>query len=148
MSALQGVARVSGVSSGTALKTLTQLVAATDHRVKLLEVGISFHGVSNTDNPPTVDILRQTTAGTSSALTIVAVDSGISGAFETTALQTFTAEPTVGDILWTGAIHPQTGVIYQIPLGEEIIMPGSTRLGLRVLATVSVNVDAYMKFEE
>ena len=149
MSDFIGVARKEGISTGTALRTVLQLLAPANHRLRLLEAGISFHGIVNTNEPITVDLIRQTTAGSGgTGLTPVKLDDSLSETLQTTALHTITTEPTAGDVLMTWAVHPQTGLIYQVPQGQEIKIGGGDRLGLRVLAGASVNCDAYLKFEE
>ncbi len=71
MAGLRFHAKTAEVATGTALKTIMQLMAAANHRVKVKELSISFKGVSNTDAPILVEVLRQTTAGTMTALTLV-----------------------------------------------------------------------------
>jgi len=137
-----------GIATGTSVKTLIQIVAAANHRVAVTEVGIGFHGVTNTHEPILVELLRQTTAGTMSALTPVKKDASADETLQTTAQHTATAEPTAGDVLKSWPVHPQTGVIWQPPSGDEILVPGGGRLGLRVTAANSINADVYMDFEE
>ena len=50
--------------TGTALKTIKQISAAANQRVKIAEWDVSFNGTSNTTAPTLVEILRQTSAGT------------------------------------------------------------------------------------
>lgn len=148
MADMNFIARVAGVASGTAAKTLIQLLAPTNQRVKIKEVGIGLHGTSNVAEPITVDLLRQTTAGTASALALAKEDDTRPEAIQTTAQQTVTAEPTAGDIIRTWTIHPQTSQVYQLPIEDEITLGGGKRLGLRVTAAATVNVDAYIRGEE
>lgn len=148
MAALRASARKNAISTGTALKTLMQLVAAANQRVKLLEIGISFHGISNTDNPIQVDLMYQSTAGTMTGLTCLAIDPDLTETIQTTAQHTATVEPTAGNVIATWAVHPQTGIVYQVPRGDEPIIKGGGRIAVVVTAAVSVNADVYMKFEE
>jgi hypothetical protein len=142
-----GIATVAGVATGTAAKTLMQLVAAANHALGLREIGVSFHGINNTHEPITVELLRQTDAGTASALTLVKGDDGQADTLDTTAQQTFTAEPTAGDVLGVWAVHPQTGIV--IPFAEgEITVKAGGRLAIRVTAANDVEADGYMRFEE
>lgn len=143
-----GTVSQAGISTGTALKTLLQLVAATNHAIVLIELGASFHGTSNTAEPILVQLMRQTTAGTMSAATVRAADDSIGDTFDTTAQHTATAEPTASDILRMWTIHPQTGLIWQAHDLAPVIVGAGDRLGLVVTAAASVNADAYLVFEE
>lgn len=148
MSAFSGVAEKSGIASGVAAKTLLQILAAANHRLRIKEVGVCFHGIVNTEAPVLVQLVRQSTAGTMSALTPVKEDSSLAETLTTTAQHTATAEPTNTDVLRSWAVHPQSGLVYQAVPGDEPIVPGAGRVGLVVTAGVSINVDAYIKFEE
>lgn len=133
-----------------ATETLIQIVTGSTRKAKVKEWGISFDGIDATDVPIRVDLLRQTTAGTSSSLTIVKNDPDDPAAIST-ALQDFSAEPTAGDILWTQYITPAGGFDrVQLPLGEEIVVDVSERIGLRcvVPSGSACNATAYIRFEE
>lgn len=134
------------VASTTAAKTILQLVAPTNQGLRVQGFGVFFAGVSVTDAPIVVELLRQTSAGTATARN--PLKRGASGtAIQATGQENATAEPTASDILWSGQVHPQMGL--EIPLvGKEIQMDGGTRLGLRVTAGVSVNVRAHIDYEE
>ncbi len=149
MSAL-GLKAVTGeIATGTALKTLLQLVAATNHRVKVLGFGISFKGVTAADPPILVQLVRQTGAGTMSALTLKKKLNLGAETIQTTAQHTATAEPTPVDILWAKEIHPQGGSHREwFPYGEELILIGGERLGLVVTATVTTSAIASFDLEE
>ncbi len=136
------------VATGTSQKTIIQIVAAANHRVLVHEWGISFDGTSNTDAPIEVELLRQTTAGTMSALTAIAVYEGLDETIQTTGLHTASAEPTGTTLLRGMQIHPQGGVVWQAPFGQAIIIEGATRVGIAVTAAVGVNAIAYFNFEE
>lgn len=122
------------VSFSTSTKTLIQVVAATNQRALIFEWDISFNGTSNTATPIEVDVVRQTSAGTSSALTLVKRNNSDQETLQTTGLQTFTAEPTDGGVIPNNdQIHPQTGQTLQTPFAREIAVQGGTRLGMRVV---------------
>lgn len=148
MAGRYGIARKEGMATGTSAKTLLQVVAAPNHAIKINEVSIGFHGTSNTAEPVKVELLRQTTAGTMSALTPVNADDSVADTLDTTAQHTATSEPTAGDILRTWAVHPQTGLVVQAHDLAPIIVGAGDRLGLRVTAAADVNADAYISFEE
>ncbi len=136
------------VLSTTSAKTLIQLVAAANVRVKILEWSVSFAGTSNTATPIQVDIVRQTSAGTSVSLTLVKDNESDQETLNTTALQTITAEPTTGSTVITEEVHPQTGYTWQAPFGREVIIQGGNRAGLRVTAAASVIAASRMFAEE
>lgn len=145
------VARVSGVSlSAAATKSLVQIVTTTNQRVRVRGWGVSLNGTDATKEPILCEVLRQTTAGTSSALTIVKADPA-STTPVTTALQTFSAEPTASDILWSQYFTPVGGGIdLTLYPDDEIVMGASTRLGLRVTTATGVTCSAaaYLRFAE
>lgn len=148
MAKFNWIAKITGVATGTAAKTLLQIVAPTNQRVKIKEIGIGFHGISNTAEPILVELLRQTTAGTMTALTLIKEDDTTPESIQSTAAHTATAEPTPGDVIRTWTIHPQTAQVYQLPIEDEIIVGGGKRYALRVTAAATVNADAYMRCEE
>lgn len=143
-----GIARVDGVATGTSLKTLLQLIAATNHAIKIAEVSVGFHGTSNTAEPILVQLIRQSDAGTMTSGTLVKGDDSVADSFDTTYTHTATAEPTAGDILRSFTVHPQTGLIYQPPELAPIIVGGGDRLGLCVTAAATVDADVCIVFEE
>ena len=148
MAAVIGVATTAEVAlSGATAKTVLQLVAASNHCVKVKSWGVFFDGVSVTAEPVQVRLLRQTDAGTMSALT--PVEKTITGVtLQTTAQHTATAEPTAGNVLATREVHPQGGYQEIFPTGDEIIIGSAGRLGIECTAPAGVNVRAEMTFEE
>lgn len=149
MARLEGSGRVTGVAVAAAtIETLIQLVAVANHRVALLGYGIGGEGTSNTETPGIIDILRQTTAGTSGALTLNKLQDTITETLLTTGLELFTVEPTAGAILRTHTVHPQAALDIRDAFSREIIIGGTGRLGMRANYQQAQNVDAYMDFEE
>jgi len=132
------VCRTSAVSVAAATtQTLVQAVAAdanTPLTVKQLQV--SFKDPTSSDTEVLVELLRQSTAGTASALTPVSWREDESPAARFTALQTFTAEPTAGNILDSFYVLPYGGlVVIQYPIDGE---PRATsRIGVRVTTVAS-----------
>lgn len=127
------------IATGASAKTLLQIVAVANHKVLLDEISISFNGVSNTAEPIKVDVLRQTTAGTMTALTLVKDPDDWDETIQTTAQHTATVEPTAGDVLMSEHVHPQQGYTWQAPFGREIAIGGGDRVGIRVTAAASVS---------
>lgn len=149
MSALGIVGQAEAVATGTSVKTLIQLLAPTNQRLKVKEISISFNGTSNTATPILVEVVRQTGAGTMSALTLRKADPDDTETIQTTAQQNATVEPTdSGDVPMAEYVHPQTGFLWQAPFGGEIIVPGGGRLGIRVTAGASVSANVRIGAEE
>jgi hypothetical protein len=149
MAAFQGQANTAEIALAAATaKTVLQLVAAANHRVKVLGFGVYFDGVSTTAEPVQVRMLRQTTAGTMTALTPVKRDDSITDTLLTTAQHTATVEPTASDVLEVAEVHPQTFLEKWYPLGAEPIIGGGDRLGIECTAPATVNVRAQLIFEE
>src|SRR4051812_36005515 len=99
MAAFRGQACTAEIAlSAATARTVLQLVAATNHRVKILSWGVYFDGISATAEPVQVRLLRQTTAGTMSALTPTKGDESITDTLLTTAQHTATIEPTNTEI--------------------------------------------------
>jgi len=148
----QHIARVSAVAAAAAAaKTLLQVVAGATKRLQVKAFEVSFDGADSTKTPVLVELIRQTTAGTSAALTLVKHDEASEAAIGT-ALQTFTAEPTAGDILASVYLSPAGGIYsYQYPLGDEPVVAVSGRIGIRVTTVAgsgTPNVAAWLKFLE
>lgn len=130
------------------VETIIQIVAPTNHRVAIKGWGVFFDGVSVTAEPVLVELVRQSTAGTSSANIPVKKDDSIAETLQTTARDAFTAEPTTGDILKRREVHPQQGWYEYFQLGDEVICGGADRIGIRVTAPAAVNAIGEIDFEE
>lgn len=135
---------------GTSATTLLQLVAPANQRVAVKQVSVGFDGVVNTNTPVLVQLIRQTTAGTTSSpsATIKSKADDISTAVQSTVQDGFTAEPTYGDLLWSITVHPQTGCIFPLPIPGEIIVKGGGRLALVCTAPQAVNAIGTIEGEE
>lgn len=133
-------------------KTALQLVAASNHRVKLLGVSMSGKSASPTDQPVKYRILRQTDAGTSSAATagthLSKNNDGDDETLQTGVRVTVTAEPTAGDVLEVGEFHPQNGLKWMYPFGQEVIIKGGGRLGVELTAPANQTCCVSLDFEE
>lgn len=133
------------------VETLLQVVAGASKPVRISRWGVSFNGVDVTDQPVRVELLRLTSAGTSSAFTPVKLDPN-SEASMAAARTAHTAEPTAGDVLAVYYVSPAGGGIVEVyspgyPDERPIVAPNG-RLGIRLLAVDAVNVNGFMFFEE
>ena len=136
--------------AAAATKTVLQLVAPTNQRVEVMGLSVSFDGVSATQEPIKVDLLRQTTAGTGGSAATPSKDGDYAETIQTTAQKNIaTAEPTAGAVLRSWNIHPQFGIDKTFRKGE-VQVPGGGRLGLRCTTAggVAVNVVAEINCEE
>lgn len=133
------------------VETILQVVAGSTKPVRISRFGVSFNGVDVTDQPVRVELLRLTSAGTSSAYTPKKLDPN-SEASIATARTAHTAEPTADDILEVHYVSPAGGNIVEVfspgyPDERPIVAPNG-RLGIRVLAADAVNVNAFLIFDE
>lgn len=124
-------------------KTVLQIIAAANHRVKVQRVSVSFEGTSPTDAPVQVDIYRQTTGGTMTSTSPVKDNDADDETLQTTAARNASAEPTATDLLESKLCHPQS----RIDFGPFTI-PGGGRLGVKITAPNVVDCIASAVFEE
>jgi hypothetical protein len=133
---------------GATAKTVIQLVTGATRKIWVKEVAIGFKSVTATDVPVLVQLVRQSTAGTMSAVTPNPDVEGHPAAIST-AQENATAEPTSGAVVKEWLITPIGGqLVYQLPLGDEIEMAVSSKLGLLVTAPQAESCRAYIKFNE
>lgn len=149
MAAFLGIAQTAEVAlTAATAKTVIQIVAPSNHRLRVKRLGVFFDGTSVTAEPVQVRVLRQTTAGTMTSLTPVPLDKSLAETLQTTAQHTATVEPTAGDIVDVFEVHPQQGYEIIYPLGDEIIVQGGGKLGIECTAPAGVNCRAKIVFEE
>jgi len=151
MAGVRIVAQTVEVPTGTTRKTLLQILAATNQRVLVKEISISFDGVSNVAAPILVEIVRQSTTGSGGdVLTMKKMDPDYSETVQTTALSDIdgTTAPTESDEVQGESVHPQGGYSWQAPFGQEIVVPGGARLGVIVTAAAAVNAKVRLVAEE
>jgi hypothetical protein len=138
------------ISTGVAIKTMIQLLAATNQRVKVNEASMSFNGTSNTNAPIYVELVKQTSAGTITNTTaLTKEDAAYAETIQTVGKDTATVEPTdSGAVLVAEYVHPQTGFLWQAPYGYELLIVGAGRLGFRQTAANSVSAGSRLVCEE
>ena len=147
MAGVLAAAVTAEISTGTAAKTLVQVVAPAAQRLKLRKWGVTFDGVASDAAPIEVRLLRQSTAGTMSALSPVAV-SPAGATVRATAQHTATAEPTAGDVLAAVEVHPQSGYVEVMPPDLSVEVAESGRVAIEVTAAAAVNARAFLWWEE
>ena len=134
-------------------KTILGVRAGSTFGLDLQEASVSFDGVAAGNEPITVEVCRATFAtnapGTNStdAAANIVQEYGLVIAHGCTAAHTWTAEPTALSVIFSTLIHPQAGVIYQIPLGRTPDCVGSSGFCIRITAPANVNARATLKWE-
>lgn len=115
----------------------------------LKALSIEFQGIIATGEPVLVELCYATWAtnspGTNSTSCTVRQGTGRVLTAGFTAGYGWSAEPTVLTVLEPHFIHPQAGVIYQIPLGDEYDAALAEGFVLRCTAAVAVDARAMMK---
>lgn len=129
-------------------KAVVQIIAPTNQRLKVKGWGVFFDGISGTEAPVVVKLVRTSTAGTFTSLTPVKLDPGVGETIQSTAGHTATAEPTSGDVLAMVEVHPQGGYEVIYPERDEIVVAGAGRLAVKCTAPAVVNVAGYITYEE
>lgn len=149
MSALIFIAQPSEIAlSAATAKTVLQITAPSNHRLRILEWGVFFDGVSTTAEPAVVQLLRQSGSFTATSLTLVKEDDSIAETIQSTAIHTATVEGTDGDVLRRKNVHPQGGYEWQRDPTRDLIIGGGDKCGIKITAPAAVNVIPYMVCEE
>lgn len=134
--------------TGGAAKTLIQLVSPSSRFLWIREAAVGFKSITATDVAVLVQLVRQSTAGTASALT-PSRDIESQPVALASAQEIFTVEPTSGVVVKEWLITPIGGqLIYQLPLEEYVEMAVSSRLGLICNAPQAQSARGYIKFNE
>lgn len=134
--------------TATVAKTLAQLKAPTNQRLMVDFISVCFDGVTPTNEPVLVQIMRQTTAGTMSAGTPYPNDPTIDESLQSTVQYNATVEPTSGAVLLQFDVHPQAGLVFTIPRDQRIVVQGGGRLGVVCTAPQNVNAIVTLGYEE
>lgn len=126
-------------------ETVLQLVAASNHRIKIKAFSVTVAGTVPVDL--TVRVVRQTTAGTSgTTVTPIKIEPAAAETIQTTAATNFSAEPTSTDVLQYKRLQGSYEKIF--PLGQELIIAGGGRIGIECTCTAIATVAAEFVFEE
>lgn len=150
MSAVAFTVVAAGVATGTSAKTIAQVKAAAQQRVLLKQIDIGFSGVSASDEPILVEVVRQTSGGTMTGVTPVKINSGDDETLQVTASKEASVEPSGPTVLAARKIHPQgrdTFFLANIFAGG-LPVKGGEYVGVRVLATQNVNATVTIYGEE
>jgi hypothetical protein len=146
------IARNTPFAAVAGAKTVLKIITPTTFRIKIVELGISFDGITASAVPATVELFvsDETTPGTSGgAVPTIQQVTGPTQAHGCTLGHNFSAEGTTYTIL-KGIYVPQFmgTAVMQNPLGLEECSPADAAdsIGLRVNVTANVNVLAWLKF--
>lgn len=134
--------------SAATVKTLQQILAASNHRVLVTAISVSFNGTTPTNTPVLVEVLVQSTAGTGTTNNPVKKNAGDDETLAVTGLKAHTAEPTAGNILFSDYVHPQAGKPFVIPFDGPLVVVGGQRLGVRATAPDAVSAAVTIQGEE
>lgn len=127
-------------SVATALKTMLQIITATNVRLRIMEIHIAGKGVVSTNAPALWQVTYQSTAGTPLAGSTTPVGKKwnqsngetvqtTSQAGHASAVSPWTAEPTPGDLVHAEEVHPQGRAIISFgPNGLDV--KGGGRVGI------------------
>lgn len=132
-------------------KTILNFINASGGLLRVVELGVSFDGVTASAEPVVVELCSSTqaTAGTSTSHT-PAQTGGPTRTVQGTAARNYTAEPTVLTVLKRWLVPAFMGsLVLQFPLGREPEqVTTADGLCIRCTAPASVNVQGYMEVEE
>ncbi len=132
-------------------KTVLGVLAPSGFGLDLTEASVFFDGTTAANEPVTIELCRITFAtnppGTNSTSVTPVQVYGRAITVGATAAKTWTTEPTVVTVIREMLIHPQAGVIYQIPLGQTPDCDVSTGFGIRITAPANVNCRATLSWE-
>lgn len=144
--------------TGATAKTVVLLVMAAANQASIVEISVSFDGVTAANVPALVELISGTAGGAGTPRSALVAGKQIRGwpaqTSQTTAADTYSAEPTTELVAKKWLVTPNGGLfVLQNPLGREPtgIVTAATDAktwGLRVTAPVAVNCHAYMEFEE
>jgi hypothetical protein len=136
-----------GVATTVVAKTILQVLAPGTKSLHIVKARISLAGATAAAVPGDVDLLRQTTAGTSTAATPVELDEAgnLAGA---SAGVNFTVEPAAGDILDSIKLTPYGGIWEWVFEPGELIIPAGGRLGIRTTFAASEPATGVLVFLE
>jgi hypothetical protein len=120
-------------------KTCITMTAPANQRLKLLGFEVYGKSASPTDTPVKCELYRITTdGGTATTITPAPNDDDEAETPQGVYKGNYTVEPTtLGALLRTFEVHPQTGIIYMFPVGQEIRVKGGKELGMRLTAVAA-----------
>lgn len=126
-------------------KTVLQLLAAANHRIKIKGYSLTIGGIIVKDIQ--LRVLLQTTAGTPGSTPTITKTTGADETVQTVAKSTFSAEPSEGNVLQHKFLQSSYEKIF--PLGGELIIAGGSYVAISVKSVGdTASVVAEFTFEE
>ncbi len=142
------------------VKSILEVAAPTNQGVRITGVDLSFDGVTATNKPVLVQVIRATAAATGAATgTITPEAENVDGNANSTILTTANLKYWTGGATGEGTvasvngwrlyrIPPTAGTLYQLPLGRELWVPKAQFFRIRCVAVNAVNVTLNVTVEE
>lgn len=139
------------------IKSVFELPVPANNAIRITAVDLTFDGVTATNKPVLVQLIRATATGTFPSSNLAPEPTNNDGAAQSTLITAAnvkwglaTAEGTVatGNGWRVYRIAPTAGVIYQLPLGRELWVPKATFFRVRVVGVNAVNVSPNVEWEE
>jgi hypothetical protein len=145
----------SGVTPAVALaaataKTCAAITGGAGDSVTLIEMAVSFDGVTASAVPVTVELCDFTVATSGTRTTGSPTQTrGQRVAVTSAFFHTYTVEPTVLTVLYRWYISPNGGLFHlQFPLGREPDLVVAKGMAIRCTAPATVNTTVTMVWEE
>lgn len=148
--------------TGTAIRTMLQILAGTTHGLQVVEYGISLDGTTATNAPGKVELFGTTVAATMSTASAAAditkyngpsdeastID--VSGTTKTGFATAAVTEGTVANYRMGDMqlVPPTSGWVKQWPLGREFLIAVSQFIRVRVTFANTVNAFIYVLWAE
>lgn len=149
------------LAAATALVVLDVAITAANRRIAVVEVGVSFNGISATAVPVIVRLVRTTVApvgGGTITQAATPVDAASPASLCTAYMPTTaspgvyaTTAPTAGAVMRTWYVPPTSGLVLQFPLGQEPDSPGTPAaagFGIQCVAPAIVAATSYLVWSE
>lgn len=128
----------------TIAKTVLQVAAPLNQRLRVKGFSVTVAGTAPVDL--TIRVLRQTTSGTGQSIAPVKLEPAAVETAQAVAARDFSTEPTGGEVLQYKLLQGSYEKI--MPLGQEFIVPGGSRLGIECTCAAPAVVAAECLFEE
>ena len=130
-------------------ETIAQFLAPANQRIALKRIEYIPKGSTGESAPFVIEIVIQDGAGVSSPATgdLQKKTPYAAEAIQTTALKTFTGEPSTNTRIDAFGSHRQAPLSWE-PEGGKIVVAGGTRLGIRHVGATGVEADYVFHMEE
>ena len=129
-------------TTAAATKTLLEIVAGSADRLQIVQWSVSFAGVSPTQEPILVTLCRKSAAGTGGTGETERPLDPADGTAAAAVTSIPTGEGTIGDVLESILVHPQSGVVIQYLPEDRPVAAASGILAIRYTTPSGVNPNA------